>query len=63
MNSLKNYNIKYHTLYNCTQFNKLWTFKIITKVKPCNLISRLPISKITTFGCEKENVRDLSGCD
>ena len=25
--------------------------------------SRLPISKITTFGCEKENVRGISGCD
>jgi hypothetical protein len=23
----------------------------------------LPISKITTFGCEKENVRAISGCE
>ena len=26
-------------------------------------LSQLPISKITTFGCEKENVRGISGCD
>jgi hypothetical protein len=31
--------------------------------KSFRVYSWLPISKITTFGCEKENVRGISGCD
>jgi hypothetical protein len=26
-------------------------------------LSRLPFSKLTTFNCERENMRGITGCD